>query len=270
MTEFNASRFARYKNSALVIAHPGHELRVYRWLELARPTVFILTDGSGRSGKSRLDSSAEILYPTGARSGSIFGRLTDAELYRHILAQDSSLFVELAYELANNFYNNKIEYVVGDAIEGYNPAHDLCRLIINAAMMILEQEHGFAPAGLDFLLSGAPDLFPEDLGADHVTLHLSSEDFERKLQAARSYPELQSEIESAVNKNGIDAFRTECLRLIKKADCNYDLQEPPFYERYGAAQVAAGFYARVIKYSAHMIPLAEALGHCTSRSCRAH
>src|SRR5207253_5484219 len=31
--------------AALVIAHPGHELRVYHWLRLARPSVFILTDG---------------------------------------------------------------------------------------------------------------------------------------------------------------------------------------------------------------------------------
>lgn len=31
--------------AALVVAHPGHELRVYGWLEQARPRVFVLTDG---------------------------------------------------------------------------------------------------------------------------------------------------------------------------------------------------------------------------------
>jgi hypothetical protein len=31
--------------AALVVAHPGHELRVFHWLRLARPCVFVLTDG---------------------------------------------------------------------------------------------------------------------------------------------------------------------------------------------------------------------------------
>ena len=35
------------QRAVLVVAHPGHELRVHGWLELARPTVCILTDGSG-------------------------------------------------------------------------------------------------------------------------------------------------------------------------------------------------------------------------------
>jgi hypothetical protein len=33
--------------AALVIAHPGHELRALHWLRLSRPCVFVLTDGSG-------------------------------------------------------------------------------------------------------------------------------------------------------------------------------------------------------------------------------
>ena len=47
--------------AALVISHPGHELCVHHWLETARPDVFVLTDGSGRSGISRLDSTTKII-----------------------------------------------------------------------------------------------------------------------------------------------------------------------------------------------------------------
>ena len=32
--------------TALFVAHPGHELRIYGWLERARPQVHVLTDGS--------------------------------------------------------------------------------------------------------------------------------------------------------------------------------------------------------------------------------
>lgn len=40
--------------AGLMIAHPGHELLVHGWLEVAHPRVFVLTDGSGRCAQSRL------------------------------------------------------------------------------------------------------------------------------------------------------------------------------------------------------------------------
>jgi len=46
---------------AVIIAHPGHELRVHYWLEQAKPAVCVLTDGSGRTQKSRLDSTTGVL-----------------------------------------------------------------------------------------------------------------------------------------------------------------------------------------------------------------
>jgi hypothetical protein len=56
--------------AALVVAHPGHELRVHHWLELTRPFVIVLTDGSGHSGQSRLASTTRVLAAAGARPDS--------------------------------------------------------------------------------------------------------------------------------------------------------------------------------------------------------
>jgi len=77
-------QFFREACGALVIAHPGHELRVHGWLEKARPLVFVLTDGSGRSGLPRLNSTRKVLLDAGAKTGPIFGRFTDAETYASI------------------------------------------------------------------------------------------------------------------------------------------------------------------------------------------
>src|ERR1051326_4543446 len=81
--------------AALMIGHPGHELRMHGWLESVRPIVFILTDGSGRTGQSRLDSTTQILARAGATPGSIYGRLTDLALYTALLEQDFDLFIGL-------------------------------------------------------------------------------------------------------------------------------------------------------------------------------
>ncbi|TIU68722.1 MAG: hypothetical protein E5W25_11970, partial [Mesorhizobium sp.] len=57
----------RGKKAALVVAHPGHELRVHHWMETAKPLVLVLTDGSGHLGVGRLDRTAEVLAGAGAR-----------------------------------------------------------------------------------------------------------------------------------------------------------------------------------------------------------
>ena len=41
-------------SAALILGHPGHELRVYGWTRSIRPLTFVITDGSGASGISRL------------------------------------------------------------------------------------------------------------------------------------------------------------------------------------------------------------------------
>jgi len=65
------------KKAALVIAHPGHELRVFRWLELTQPQVSVFTDGAGRSGESRLPSTTKLLEQVRAEPGTFYGCLSD-------------------------------------------------------------------------------------------------------------------------------------------------------------------------------------------------
>src|SRR3954470_22561000 len=89
--------------AAMVIAHPGHELRVHHWLELARPVVFVLTDGSGRTGHPRLDATSRVLEAAGARRGPVFGRWTDRSVYEAIETRDLDPFVETVRTLAHAF-----------------------------------------------------------------------------------------------------------------------------------------------------------------------
>src|SRR5690348_480507 len=70
----------RNRRAALVVAHPGHELRVHGWMELAHPIVSVLTDGSGHTGQSRLSSTTSLLAQSGARPGSMYGRFRDVEV----------------------------------------------------------------------------------------------------------------------------------------------------------------------------------------------
>src|SRR6185436_1441495 len=99
--------------SALIVAHPGHELRVHGWLERERPLVCVLTDGSGHSGVSRLPSTLRVLRRAGARPGPVFGRFTDRALYEVLLGGRIEILASVACELAKVLATEHVERVAG-------------------------------------------------------------------------------------------------------------------------------------------------------------
>ena len=92
-------------------------------------------------------------------------------------------------------------------------------------------------------------------------LELGDDAYRRKVGTAESYPGREADVARILGRFGAAAFRTECFRPVRyglrMADRFVNL---PFYERYGEQQVAAGFYREVIRFRAHLAPLAEPLG----------
>jgi hypothetical protein len=107
---------------------------------------------------------------------------------------------------------------------------------------------------LEFSLDGPPGA-----ASGGPSLRLDDHALSRKLEAARGYPELRDEVEAQIRRFGVEAFRTESLRPVAK-EWAPEPGETPFYERHGEAQVRAGHYPEVIRYAAHLRPLAEELG----------
>lgn len=271
----------------LVIAHPGHELRVHGWLEITRPEVWVITDGSGRTGCSRIDSTTRVLDATASAQGAVYGDMTDVDLYQAVLNREHARFIALVDQLAGTIIDNNIECIAGDAREGYNPAHDICRLLINAAVALVKRKTNRKLLNYDFALVSAPGDCPDELRARALFFDLDEAAFMRKISAARNYPELQAEVESALNGShaptmakdphlaerlrtdyGVthaNSFRIECLRPVTANGEREDHQKP-FYEEYGERQVRAGHYTDVLRYREHMLPLAAALDDYVERS----
>lgn len=286
----NGSARERPARAALVIAHPGHELRVHGWLEEALPPVCVLTDGSGRTQRSRLDSTTTVLEAAGTTPGPVYGAMTDVELYTAVLDHDHSPFTRVVDEVAGMLLRERIDLVVGDAEEGYNPAHDVCRLVVNAAVRLVSLTSRRQIANYDFTLVAPPGHCPEALRADSIRFVLDESAFARKLAAARNYPELQAEVEAALSgagsvglrenpdlarRAGSDFGETAApdfgVEWLRRVDGGGETPAPftgklPFYEEYGERQVAAGHYTRVLRYREHMLPLTAALKSHVERS----
>ena len=247
------------RRAALIVAHPGHELRVHRWMELARPLVLVLTDGSGRSARSRISSTTRILHATGAKAGEVYGRFTDAQIYGVMLRGAHAVLADLLHEIARALVAEGVEYVAHDAIEGYNPSHDLCAHLAGAAALLAGKMGGRVLAGFDFPLIGRPDECAAQSQAGAIHLALDDAALARKLAAAEAYPEMKTEVDAALGKFGRAPFAAECLRPAAPAADLAQTGEIPFYESHGEARRAGGHYADVIRRSEHVLPLARTL-----------
>jgi hypothetical protein len=140
-----------------------------------------------------------VLSRVGATQGSIYGRLSDLNVYAAILNRDVDLFIPIVEELARQFVEHRIEYVVGDAAEGYSVTHDTCRVMIGAAVDIAEHRYGHHVENFDFVVVGPPEECPDDLRDEAIWLKLDDEAFGRKVKAALGYtPKLAKDVEAAL------------------------------------------------------------------------
>jgi hypothetical protein len=252
----------RWPKAALIIGHPGHELRVLGWVRAAKPLVAILTDGSGAGGAARIDQTTQLLNDVMHRSAS-YGVASDREVYRAILEQDLDYFLALSSRLADELCEHRIECVAGDSIEGYNPTHDLCSLLIDRAVRLASDRMDVAVRHYAFPLLGSPR--PDGLSADYQCLRLTPDELVLKLASIRQYAQsaggvLVTEIDDLLDRFGEQAFAEEVFDRVDIAAALSAFDDAkPFYETYGEQQVTAGKYRFVIRYREHIAPIARAL-----------
>lgn len=263
---------------AVLLAHPGHELVIHEFVARSRPLVAVLTDGSGRTGESRIGSTTRVLEAAHADPSDFYGSFTDGQLYAALLTRDEDLFLGMAEELANVLVASKVEVVAGDASEGWNPIHDIWRSVVNTAVQLAAHRLRRDLRNLEFLLFGSHALAATSCSAESTILQLDAAAFDRKLASASAYDELHAEVAAAINGstakivaspalsaeldrrlaglNG-DAYRVELLRPAGEELA--PAAGPRVYELYGEMMVAAGRYKEAIRHDRHLAPIEAAL-----------
>lgn len=235
-----------------LFAHPGHELRAYHLMERVHPTVVVLTDGSGSTAESRLDASRALIAGAGASPAASFGSLTDREAYAALMAGDAEPFVGEVRRLINTLLAERVDAVLVDAAEGYNPVHDVCHWIGRAAVGHARQR-GATVALFELDLVSHPD--PP---GDGLRLMLDDAAFTRKLEAVSRYAALEGEARAAFDRYGRDSFRIEFLRHVVNSAAP-PASWIPYYEEVGNARVREGRYTTVLRYGAHVRPVIHTL-----------
>jgi len=232
---FNSSQ------ALLFVAHPSHELLIHGWLDRAKPRVCALTDGSGHAEHPRIGASADLLRDLGATPGRIFGRFTDREMYSVILNGEAELIDGLVNELAGEIVSNGVALVVADAMEGFNPVHDLCRMIAGAAC----SRAGSIPY-FEYPIHDGPHAF--DALSDATITDLDDAAFRAKIERARAFAPILADIDEMLSRFGEAPFRREAFRRITDWTVSpWGEGEHPLYEKIGAERVALHRYHQVIR-----------------------
>jgi hypothetical protein len=251
------------QRAALVIGHPGHELRVLGWVHSRQPVVLVLTDGAGHGEESRTDLSRSLAVEAGAICGDMFGQVPDQRLYRAILEQNFDFFLDLSDRLAESLEHSGADWIAGDSIEGYNPTHDLCRWVIDRAVRMVKDRTGRDLANFQFPLVGHPAAWASRPGA--FCHRLEDDALKRKVAIVRRYAKaaggvLVAEVEDAIATFGEQIFAQEWFSPASAvADSAQFETNLPAYERHGEERVAAGHYQHVIRYKEHIANIAHAL-----------
>jgi hypothetical protein len=247
--------------AALIIGHPGHELRAFAFIKRYKPDVYILTDGSGSKNDSRLNQSIKVLDNIGAKFQDSLRVFKDKELYSLISGQNSSDIIDYKNSLKQLIVEKDYDMIIGDALEGFNPTHDICRYIINSiALETSTLDFSKNILNYDFLLDSAPNILSEENNVGGLSIRLSDEEFQMKFNAAMGYPELKFEVEYALEKFGKEAFSYECFRKVSNPDVisNWNTAKP-YYEEFGEKRVAEGAYSNLITFEKHLKPIAKQL-----------
>ena len=232
----------------LLVAHPGHELLLHQWLVERRPVVLVLTDGSGGAGQARIHLTRRTLDACGARPGSIFGEAPDVVFYDAVLAGDVDYFLRLVGRTEADILDHGAELVVSDAVEHYNPIHDLCSVIASLATLAASRRCGLPISRCVFPIETRPE------GAGRA---LTPRQLERKCEAIRRYHALNSEAVRFLADKGALLAREHLVAA--PAELLPPPRGRPFYEAFGRERVRQGRYGALLRYGAHVKPLVAAL-----------
>lgn len=217
-------------NYALSIAHPGHEYRLHAFMEQAKPFVFILTDGSERTGEdmmmhsircidkavkqgvkltvANIQSFQRIFKLSITPEGGEMYHLTDADIYNKVKNQPAGLNTYVEF-MVDKLIKHKIDYLVCDAAEDHHLTHDLVRMMCDIAVKRVKEKSGKEILLYDFPLNKP---FNDSLNENCIRIELDENQLERKINALLKYPLALTDLNPNIN---VDVNVIATLRSMK-------------------------------------------------------
>jgi hypothetical protein len=233
--------------TALLLAHPGHELRLHGLIARTKPFCMVLMTGS-RSGESQSRSFASARVLAGLGCSTSFGAVLDRDFYKIVLQGDIAPFVRWIETIARNLVANRIDRLIIDGWQLYSVSHDLTHVIGRLAAQQASRLLGRNIEVFHFEVVPGPLAGIAD-GAPAAEILLSDAELDAKLRAIENYPEIEAELEAFRQIKMQEAARVESIfRPPGLEEIIRAPSAPPKYEFYGEQRQAQGIYRDVIRW----------------------
>ena len=186
---------------------------------------------------------------------------SDHEVYGFMLDQTAGPLIEWTEAVVQTILKERPTTLLTDMVEGYNSSHDLVAYLTSTAVERAAMLGWVVPQILCQPLTGPPDMAWGGKLVPAITLELTNEEFVQKLSAARGYPELADEVETALMENSAASFKKECLYTPASGTAILTTlpDAKPYYETFGEIQVSRGKFKDVIRHAQHLVPLVKTI-----------
>ncbi len=243
----------------MVLSHPNHEIASYGFIHTTQPHLLYLTDGGGQE---RVDQTRRGLEKIEALDRAVFLNWTEDSYYKALLRKDVSFFVEAGLAAKNAYSGMRPQVIFCDAIEFYNPVHDLSLPI--SIFAFGNGERNILEIPLVHQKKENPETYEFQRATDRrkyseSTFTLTDGDLALKVDAWQNVYGILAKQFGPMLPNFKQAARTETFissgrRLFTPGpDCVLR------YEWRAALLKGAGEITDSITYEGHYLPIAEAL-----------
>lgn len=248
------------KRRLMIFSHPNHELGLYGFEQRVRPRFVFLTDGSTekRIGESKaaldaiglLDNARYLLYP-------------EVSIYERLLDGDVAYFEEIVERVRDVIDEVEPDQVFCDAVEFYNPTHDISLPVTRAALAgrpeveVFEVPLAYQPA------NGAGTVMQRVMPSrrdEAISIRLTPEETAAKLRARDEiYTVLRADLGETICGIAEDQLAVEEMRPADRGMKTLPEECRLRYDERGLLLLARGEVDRALNWNDHYRPVAERL-----------
>jgi hypothetical protein len=253
--------FLENAETIAVFSHPNHELAIFGFLQRLRPQLVYLTDGGG---ERRVEQTRRGLESINLLEQAHFFDYTENSFYKALLDRDSAFYEEVAGRLRALFQELRPSQVLCDAVEFYNPVHDMSLPIVQAALQGWPRAEIFE-VPLVYQRPAESETYelqrmsPSRRGGQ-IELRLSEQAIAAKVRGrAEIYTILVDQMGPLIAELPVEHFSLEVIAPAGSSLPKPGIENALRYERRAEILLKRGEIERKITYDDHYLPVATSL-----------
>jgi hypothetical protein len=248
--------------SIIVFSHPNHETAILGSLMRMQAPIVFLTDGGG---EARVNQTHEGLGSIARLENAHFLNHKEDDLYDALLDGRTDFYRALADQVADIFGRYQPQRIYCDAVEFYNPVHDMSLPIVQVAAAKSAPTAAIFEIPLIYQTQAEKESYvlqrvPVSLEADAVWVELTNAELDKKVNilCGNIYSILHAQMKGMIRESLPQAGREQFLKARTELPRPVAGQRLRYDER-GLAHRSAGLVREAITYERHYVPMYRCL-----------